>query len=59
MAVCGEKGITRVCIPIWVAFNKAKNSPALSGAVVFHVFISHVLQICPQAMYQIIPCSVL
>lgn len=42
MTVCREKGITCIYIPIWVAFNEAKYSPALLGAAVFHVFIFHV-----------------
>lgn len=44
MTVCREKGITRIYIPIWVAFNEAKYSPALLEAAVFHVFIFHVPQ---------------
>ncbi len=44
MTMCREKGITRIYIPIWVAFNEAKYSPALLKAAVFHVFIFHVLQ---------------
>lgn len=38
MTVCREKGITRIYIPIWVAFDKAKYSQALLEAAVFHVF---------------------
>lgn len=44
MTVCREKGITCIYIPIWVAFNQAKYSPALLEAAIFHVFIFHVLQ---------------
>lgn len=41
-----RKGITRIYIYIsmWVAFNKAKYSPAFVVALVFHVFIFHALQ---------------
>lgn len=44
MTVCREKRITRIYIPIWVAFNETKYSPALFEATVFHVFIFYVPQ---------------
>lgn len=47
MTVCREKGITCIYIPIWVAFNETKYSPALLGAAVFHVFIFYVLHYVP------------
>lgn len=40
LVVCeAGRGITRICVPIWVAFDEAKHSPVLSEAVVFHVFL--------------------
>lgn len=39
LVVCeAGRGITRICVSIWVAFDEAKYSPVLSEAVVFHVF---------------------
>lgn len=53
-----QKGITPICIPIWVVFNEAKCSPALLETVVFHVFLFCVLHKCLYAMYRIISCTV-
>lgn len=38
MAVCREKGITRIYIPIWVAFNEAKYSPAFVEGLLYFMY---------------------
>lgn len=54
----GRTGITRIYVPIWVAFNKAKYSPAFVGGCDISCIHFPCPAECSQAMYRIIPCSV-